>query len=257
MDFECLRLEIDGRVAVVTLDRPKVNAQNTRLREDVIRAFDVINDMDEVRAAILTGAGKCFSAGADLSERAEIGAEPGGFWRHNRRTREAPNAIHECFKPVIAAVNGPALGAGLHIAASCDIIMASHDAVFGMPEIDVGLAGGASVLNRLFGRSRGRRMFFTGMRLSAAEMYRLGVIEEPVAPDRLMPEAMALARAVASKSPIAMRMAKEAYNVVEAMPEREAYRFEQNMTFALSKTEDAREAQRAFIEKREPQFKGR
>lgn len=257
MEFECLRLEVDGRIATVTMDRPKVNAQNTRLREEIIQAFDAINDMEEVRVAILTGAGTCFSAGADISERASIGAEPGGFWRHNRRTREAPNSIHECFKPVIAAVNGPALGAGFHLAASCDIILASETAVFGMPEINVGLAGGASILHRLFGRSRGRRMFFTGMRLDAAEMYRLGVIECVVPPDRLMEEARALAAEIAGKSPIALKLAKEAYNAVEAMPEREAYRFEQNMTFALSQTEDAREAQRAFLEKREPVFKGR
>lgn len=113
---------------------------------------------------------------------------------------------------MIAAVNGPALGAGFHLAYS----------------YDVRLAGGASILNRLFSRSRGRRMFFTGMRLSAAEMYRLGLIEEPVAPERLMAEARALADEIASKSPIAMKFAKEAYNVVRAMPEREAYRFEQN-----------------------------
>jgi enoyl-CoA hydratase len=257
MDFECLRFETDGHVATVTLDRPKVNAQNTQMREEVIRAFDLINDMDEIRVAILTGAGKCFSAGADLSERSEIAATPGGFWRHNRRTREAPNSIRECFKPVIAAVNGPALGAGFHLAYSCDIILASENAVFGMPEIDVGLAGGASILHRLFHRSRGRRMFFTGMRLSAAEMYRLGVIECALPPEELMPEARKLAEEIASKSPIAVRLAKEAYNAVETMPEREAYRFEQNMTFALSRTEDAREAQRAFLEKRQPQFKGR
>ncbi len=257
MNFECLKFDVDGRVATVTLDRPKVNAQNTQLREEVIKAFDLINDLDDVRVAILTGAGSCFSAGADLSERASIAAEAGGFWRHNRRTREAPNAIHECFKPVIAAVNGPALGAGFHLVSACDIILASDRAVFGMPEIDVGLAGGASILHRLFGRSRGRRMFFTGMRLPAEEMYRLGIIEAVVPADQLMIEARKLADEIASKSPIALRMAKEAYNVVEAMPEREAYRFEQNMTFTLSKTEDAKEAQLAFKEKRQPVFKGR
>ena len=257
MDFECLKFDVDGHVATVTLDRPKVNAQNTRLREEVIAVFDLINDRDDIRVVILTGAGRCFSAGADLSERGEIASEEGGFWRHNRRTRELPNCVYECFKPVIAAINGPALGAGFHLASACDIILASDDAVFGMPEIDVGLAGGASVLHRLFGRSRGRRMFFTGLRLDAAEMYRLGIIEEPVPGDRLMEEARKLAKEIASKSPLAIRLAKEAYNVVEAMPEREAYRFEQNMTFALSKTEDAKEAQRAFMEKRAPVFKGK
>jgi enoyl-CoA hydratase len=257
MNFECLKLDVDGHIATVTLDRPKVNAQNSRMRDEIIQAFDLINDMDDVRVVILTGAGNCFSAGADITERDSIAAEPGGFWRHNRRTREAPNAIHECFKPVIAAVNGPALGAGFHVVAACDIILASDNAVFAMPEINVGLAGGASILNRLFSRSRGRRMFFTGMRLSAQEMYRLGVIEEVVPADRLMEEARALATEIASKSPIALKLAKEAYNVVEAMPERDAYRFEQNMTFALSKTEDSKEAQRAFLEKRKPVFKGR
>lgn len=257
MGFECLRLEIDGAIATVTLDRPKVNAQNTRMREDIIRAFDLVNDMDDLRVVILTGAGSCFSAGADLRERGEIAAEPGGFWRHNRRTREAPNSVRECFKPVIGAINGPALGAGLHLASACDILVASETAVFGMPEIDVGLAGGATVLNRLFPPSRGRRMFFTGMRVPAAEMYRLGLVEAVVPPERLMEEARAIAAEIAGKSPIALKLAKEAYNVVEEMPAREAYRFEQNMTFALSKTEDAKEAQRAFAEKRAPVFKGR
>jgi enoyl-CoA hydratase len=257
MDSQFVRLKVADGIATVTLDRPPVNAQNTQLREDVIRAFDTINDMDDVRVAILTGAGSCFSAGADIKERASIGAEPGGFWRHNRRTREAPNAIHDCFKPVIAAVNGPALGAGLHMVSACDIILASDRAVFGMPEIDVGLAGGATILNRLFSPSRGRRMFFTGMRLPAEEMYRLGLIESVHPPEELASAALALAREIASKSPIAVKLAKEAYNAVETMPEREAYRFEQNMTFALSNTEDAREAQRAFVEKRAPVFKGR
>jgi enoyl-CoA hydratase len=257
MEFELIKTTVEDHVATVVMDRPKVNAQNTRFREEIIAAFDSLNDRDDVRVAILTGIGNVFSAGADIAERGSLAAEAGGFWRHNRRTREAPNSIRECFKPVIAAVNGPALGAGFHIAYSCDIILASDNAVFGMPEIDVGLAGGASILHRTFSRSRGRRLFYTGYRMPAAEMYRLGAIECCVPREQLMDEAMKIAREIAGKSPLAIRMAKEAYNVVEAMPEREAYRFEQNMTFALSKTEDSKEAQRAFMEKRKPVFKGR
>ena len=135
--------------------------------------------------------------------------------------------------------------------------MASDRAVFGMPEIDVGLAGGAAMLHKLLGKSRGRRIVFTGDRFSAQEMYRLGVIECCVPQDQLMPEAMQMACKIAAKSPTAIRLAKQAYNVVEHMPQRDGYRYEQNITEQLSHTEDAKEAQLAFAEKRKPIFKGR
>jgi enoyl-CoA hydratase len=167
------------------------------------------------------------------------------------------NSISECAKPVIAAVNGPALGAGFALAASCDIILASDNAVFGMPEIDIGLMGGAAMLQQLFGRSRARRMFYTGWRVPADEMYRTGVIECSVPLEQLMPEAMKLATQIASKSPLGMRYAKQSMNTTMHMPPRDGYRFEQNMTVALSKSEDAAEARAAFFEKRAPNFKGR
>jgi enoyl-CoA hydratase len=256
MTESCLRLEVSDGVALVTLDRPPVNALNRAMRRQLVAAFDDISARDDIRCAVLTGSGSVFCAGADLKDRPD-GAIPGDFLEHNRITRETGNAIRECAKPVIAAVNGAALGAGLGLMAACDIFYASDNATFGMPEINVGLAGGASMLRTLFGRSTARRMFFTGQRLSAADMLRLNVIEDVLPPEQLLPAAMALAQEIASKAPLAVVYAKRAANMVDVMPQRDAYRFEQEFTMALAKTEDAREARQAFLEKRKPVFKGR
>ena len=256
MTYESLRFELHGHVALVTLDRPKVNALSRQMRGEVIAAFDEISARDDIRCAVLTGAGSTFCAGADLKDRPDQDI-PGDFLEHNRITRETGNAIRECAKPVIAAVNGPALGAGLGLMASCDIFYASENATFGMPEINVGLAGGASMLNTLFGRSTMRRMFYTGVRLTAAELLERSVIEKVTTPEDLVPTAMEVAQEIASKSPIAIRYAKQAMTLVEHMPQRDAYRMEQNYTMALSQTEDAKEARMAFLEKREPKFTGR
>ncbi len=137
---EVVKVTVQDYIATVVMDRPPVNAQSNQFREELIAAFDSFTDRDDVRVAILTGFGRMFSAGADMKER-PTGENPGEYWKFNRLVREMFNSIHECAKPVIAAVNGPALGAGLGLAAHCDIILASDNAVFGMPEIDVGLAG--------------------------------------------------------------------------------------------------------------------
>lgn len=257
MELKYIKVEVKDFIAVVTMDRPPVNAQNSDFRNEMIQVFDSFNDRDDVRVAILTGAGNTFSAGADIKERKDSIAEPGDYWRLNRAAREYTNSIRECAKPVIAAVNGAALGAGFGLMSACDIMLASDNATFGMPEINVGLAGGTAMLSRLMPKSRGRRIVFTGDRFPAAELYRMGIIEACVPREQLMEEAMKIARNIASKSPLAMRLAKQAYNVCEQMPQREGYRFEQNITVQLSQTEDAREAQKAFAEKRAPVFKGR
>lgn len=255
-DKKNIRVEMHGMVALVTLDRPPVNALNRETRFELVEVFDAISQSDDVRCAILTGSGTMFCAGADLKDRPDP-EKPGDFLAHNRITRETGNAIKECSKPVIAAVNGPALGAGLGLMAACDIFYASENAVFGMPEINVGLAGGAAMLHSLFGRSTTRRMFYTGVRLTAAEMLARSVIEEVTTLDALIPTAMEVAQDIASKAPMAIAYAKQAATMVETMPQRDAYRLEQNYTMALSKTEDAKEARMAFLEKRSPVFKGR
>jgi enoyl-CoA hydratase/carnithine racemase len=239
------------------MDRPPVNAQSAQMHSDLALIFDTISDRDDVRVAILTGAGKCFSAGADIKDRAGKERAPGEAWQHNRRVREAFHAIVECEKPVIAAINGAALGAGLAVAGSCDILLAAEDATIGLPEINVGLMGGGRHAMRLFGHSRVRRMLFTGLRMDGRELYRLGVVEACPPAAKLMDAAMEMACEIASKSPVAMRLAKHSLNTIEGMSLRDGYRFEQNMTVELGKTEDSKEAMRAFVEKRDPVFKGR
>ena len=251
-----LRLEVSDGVALVTMDRKPVNALNRAMRRQMVACFDEISEREDIRCAVLTGSNGVFCAGADLKDR-PVSTVAGDFLEHNRITRETGNSIRECTKPVIAAINGAALGAGFGLAAACDILYASETATVGMPEINVGLAGGASMLKTVFGRSTLRRMFFTGQRLSAQDLLRRNVVEEVLPPEELLPHAMALAREIASKAPLALIYAKRAANMVDLMPQRDAYRFEQEFTMALAKTEDAREARAAFLEKRAPVFKGR
>jgi enoyl-CoA hydratase len=257
MPFECFKLEFNDHIAVLTMDRPPVNAQNRQFRDELTAIMDELSDREDCRCVILTGAGDIFSAGADIKERRGIVAEAGFYRRHNRVTRESFYAILECEKPVIGALNGPALGAGLALAACCDILVAAENASLGMPEIDVGLMGGAKYINMLFPRSKARRMLLTGQRVSGPELYRLGAVEACVPRDELMAAAMAIAAEIARKSPLAVRMTKQALNTTDNLSLRDGYRYEQDLTVAMSKTEDAKEAQAAFIEKRAPVFVGR
>lgn len=257
MQLEGLLIDVQDHVATVTLNRPPVNALSRPLRQSVTSAFDALADRDDVRVVILTARGATFCAGADIKERAALAGDPGEYAALNRLVREMFYSIMECSRPVIAAVNGAALGAGMAITLCCDMIIAAEEATFGMPEVDVGLAGGVKFLERHLTPSKARRMLLTGQRVPARELYRLGVLEECVPAASLMPAAMALAREIAQKSPMAVRMLKESFNAVENMTLRDGYRLEQNMTVALSKTEDAKEAKQAFVEKRKPVFKGR
>ena len=158
---------------------------------------------------------------------------------------------------MIAAINGPALGSGLAMVASSDIIITSDKGSLGLPEVDVGLLGGCRHAMRLFSHSRLRRMMLTGYRVTGEELYRLGIVEACTTPEGLMPAALELAQTIASKSPVSTRMGKHTLNTIEDMSLRDGYRYEQDMTALIGKTEDAQEAQAAFREKRAPVFKGR
>lgn len=256
-DLTQLNYELNNFVATLTLNSPPVNALTRTLNDELTLALDRISEMDEVRVVVLTGAGKVFCAGADLKGRASVIKGPGDLPAHSRRTRECFHAIRECAKPVICAINGAALGSGVAMAASSDILIASEKASLGLPEVDVGLLGGCRHAMRLFSHSRLRRMMLTGMRVPGPELYRLGIIEECTTPEDLMPKALELAATVASKSPVSTRMGKHTLNVIEDMSLRDGYRYEQDMTALIGKTDDAKEAQRAFAEKRAPVFTGR
>jgi len=254
--MELVKVEVADFVAVVTMDAPPVNAVNAQLMDEMIQTFDQMSDRDDVRVVVVTGKGKIFCAGADIKGRANKVFEPGERWAHSRRARELSYSIIECKKPVLAAVNGPALGAGMGIAVSCDILLCSDNASFGLPEVDVGLMGGGRHAMRVCGHSLTRRMMMTGDRISGAELYRRGIVEACVPLEELMPATMEMARRIASKSPLASRTAKNSASTIEGMGLRDGYRFEQNMTAELGQTNDSREAMRAFAEKRPPVFTG-
>ncbi len=248
-----IHVDIKEHVATVTIDFPPVNAMSIPQYREMMEVFDSLWDSD-ARVAILTATGdRAFSAGVNV--RARLVGEPEKD-DHGRTARECFNAIYECAVPVIGAINGAALGAGLAVAASCDYLIASERAVFGLPEIDVGLLGGARHLGRLFPQNYVRRMHYTAERATAEDALRLHAVTRVVPHDRLMEEAMNDARTIAAKMPVGIRLAKEALNVIEFLDLKNGYRYEQTRTAILTKTEDAQEAKLAFLEKRRPVFKG-
>ena len=255
--IERFRVELEAHVATVTITAPPVNAQDRRFREEIVRVFDVLHDTAEVRAVVLTGEGRAFSAGADLRERPNLAEEAGAYPRHNRLVRASFDAVMECGKPVIAAVNGAAIGAGCVLALCCDILVVAEEGFLAMTEVDVGLAGGVRHVLRFFSPSDARLMILTARRIPGPELLRMNAASLCVPRERLLEEATAIAREIAAKAPLAVQAAKRSFGLTEEMPLRDGYRYEQTQTVALARTEDTREAQRAFAEKRRPVFQGR
>ena len=252
--FECFRVEVDDHVAIVTIDRAPVNAQNRTFREEIVQIFDWLGDRQDVRAIVLTGAGKTFSAGADLRERPALSQTPGAYAAHNRLVRASFDAVLSCAKPVIAAINGAAIGAGCVLATCCDILLASDAAYMQMTEVNVGLAGGVAHIRRHFGESDARLFILTARRMSGSELFRMGVTSACTSAEDLMPAALSIARDIAAKSPSAVRAAKKSFGLTENLSLEEGYRFEQSQTVALAGTKDTSEALAAFAEKRTPIF---
>ncbi len=230
--LERFRIDVTDHVATLTIAAPPVNSQDRKFREEIIRIFDVLGAETDVRAIVLTGDGKIFSAGADLSERPALLQEPGGYSRHNRLVRASFDCVMECPKPVIAAVNGAAT------------------------EVDYGLAGGVRHVLRSFSPSDARLMIYTARRMSGAELYRMNVASVCVPRERVVAEAQAIGKTIAEKVPLAVVAAKRSFGLTEELPLRDGYRYEQSQTAALAETEDTKEALAAFREKRKPVFKG-
>lgn len=242
MSSEYLKVSLDEGVAVVVIDRPPVNAMSNALRREVVELFGQLDERSDVRAIVLTGTPKIFSGGMDLKEHREARNELGDKARSIHEHRNFHSALRECSKPIVAAISGPAVGTGVNIAAACDILLASENAYMAMPEVGVGVPNGASALVRLFGQSRGRRMFFTGMRVSAQELYRLGVIEACVSAEQLLPEAMKIARELAAQDPEVIAAAKQIYNLAQEVPFAIAKNMENAFAAQIGKTKAARKA---------------
>lgn len=250
--FDTLKLDVTGFVATITIARPPVNAQNNAFREELIAVVDQLGDRADVRAIIITGEGKAFSAGADLSERPT--QDPGHYSAHNRRVRASFDCLLECPKPIIAAVNGAAIGAGCVTALCCDILLVSEKGFLQMTEVNVGLAGGVAHVRRHFSESDARLLIYTARRFYGEDLYRMNVASACPAPEDLLKAALAVASDIAKASPSAVRAAKKSFQVTENLSIFEGYRFEQGQTKALSTSEDTAEAMAAFREKRTPKF---
>ncbi len=244
-----LNVEIENKVAIVTMDNPPVNALTADSNNEIIKTFDSFQTKKDVNVVILTAVGsRAFCAGVDLNSRLPAGNSQNDPSAHYRRARETFNAIYECAVPVIGAINGPALGAGLAIAASCDFLVASKNANFGLPEIDVGLLGGAGHLQRIFPQPVTRMMNFTATRLSAEDSKQYGAVIEVTSVDNLLNIAMSYANIIAKKMSVGLRMAKSTLNQIEWMDLKNAYKFEQTQTEILQSTDAAIAAKRAFLE---------
>jgi enoyl-CoA hydratase len=252
-----LDVERSGKVVTVAINRPPVNALTLALYEEIAEVFESLGQGDDnVNCAVFTARGdRAFCAGLDLHEFLAAKVEDDAARAQVvRRTFEA---VRTCAIPVIAAVNGPALGAGAVLAAVCDIRIASERATFALPEINVGRCGGAAHLGRLIPQGALRKMFFTGRPIPSAEAYRIGLADEVVAPEFLLERAMTLAEEIAAKAPLGLRLGKQALNGAEFLPVAEGYALEQSFSTKLLATEDAREATQAVVDKRPPRFVGR
>ena len=259
-NLENLLIERDGAVAIVTVNRPKVlNALNSQTLDELRRTILSFRHDESVRAVVITGAGeKSFIAGADINELAI--QSPTGGRDHAMRGQHVLDLIENLGKPVIAAINGYALGGGCELAMACTIRIAADTAKLGQPEINLGIIpgyAGTQRLARLIGAGRALELLLTGDQITAQEAHRLGLINRVVPPATLASEARTLAAALAAKAPIASRYIIDAVHKGLQMSFGDAQVFEATLFGLAASTDDMREGTRAFLEKRKPEFKGK
>ena len=260
LNLETILYAKKGAIAYVTLNRPKVlNALNKRTWEDLKAAFEDAQDDTAVRGVILTGAGdKAFIAGADISELAHVDAFEAE--ESSRFGQGVLDLIENLGKPVIAAINGFALGGGCEAAMACTIRIAVEHAKFGQPEVKLGLlpgGGGTQRLPRLVGKGRALQIILSGEMISAQEAYRIGLVNEVVPGADLIARAEAILKQITSNAPIAIKLALEAANKGLETSQSEGFALEASYFGICAATEDKKEGTSAFLEKRTPQFHGR
>jgi enoyl-CoA hydratase len=260
MSFENLLVDRDGAVAVVTINRPKVlNALNSPTISELQRAIEELGRDDAVRAIVLTGAGeKAFVAGADINELARLSPVQGK--EHGRTGQALFDRIEHLGKPVIAAINGFALGGGCELAMACTMRVAADSARLGQPEINLGIIpgyAGSQWLPRLVGKGIALEILLTGDLISAARAYEIGLVNRVVPSADLMAEAKKLAAMLASKAPVATRYIIEAVNHGFEMSQADAQFLEASLFGLVATTDDMKEGTRAFLDKRKAEWKGK
>ncbi len=249
--------QTDNHVGIATLNRPEVlNALSVELMDQLIAALEGFDNDPNIRVIVLAGSERVFAAGADIADMAEASV----VQMSERNNLARWKRIAAVRKPIIAAVSGFALGGGCELAMHCDMIIASESAKFGQPEINIGVmpgAGGTQRLTRAVGKFRAMELILTGRFLSAREAYDAGLVTRVVPKERFLAEALRLAHELATKPPLALKLAKEAILAADEMSLTQGLEFERRLFYSLFATEDQKEGMKAFLEKRKPTFKGR
>ncbi|MDD4600724.1 Short-chain-enoyl-CoA hydratase [bioreactor metagenome] len=259
-DYTTLLIAEEAGVAIVTINRPKaLNALNSTVLDELSAAFDELAANDAVKAVILTGSGeKAFVAGADITEMKEMNVVEGKLFAE--KGQNVFLKVEQCPKPVIAAVNGFALGGGCELAMACDIRIASETAKFGQPEVGLGIVpgfGGTQRLARLIGRGMAKLLIYTADIIDAQESLRVGLVQKVTAPEGLLDEAKSVTKRILKKSSVAVSLAKDAINRGVEMDIPNAMQYEAYIFGTCFASEDQQEGMTAFVEKRKPSFSGR
>lgn len=245
--------ETNPHVLVVTINRPPANPLSLAMFDELTHIFRDIHGRKEVRAVVLTGSGeRIFCAGADVKEINKRTVE--SSFDRSVIYRACFDAVYRCPVPVIGAINGSALGAGMVLAACCDFVLAAENARFGVPEINVGTLGGTRHAGSMIPERMMRYMALTGETLGADDLHRVGSVLKVLPSAKVLPEALNIADGIAKKAPKMMRMMREAISLSSEMPVYEGYRIEQLFTNVAVDLPESREASSAFLEKRDPKF---
>ncbi len=257
LTYQNITTAVEDQVGIVTLNRPKVlNALNHELMAELVKALEAFDRDDAIRVIVLTGGERAFAAGADIKEMSDettvsiMDKDQFSTWDRIKNVR----------KPIIAAVSGYALGGGCELVMNCDIIIASETAQFGQPEINLGVipgAGGTQRLTRIVGKYKAMELILTGRPFTANEAHQLGLVNKVAPVELFLEEAKAMAKEIAKKSPIAVKLAKESIMKTFETTLNEGLQFERKNFYMLFSSEDQKEGMKAFMEKRQASFKGR
>lgn len=257
LTYQNITSAVEDQIGIVTLNRPKVlNALNHELMDELVKALEEFDRDDNIRAIVLTGSERAFAAGADIKEMSDettisiMSKDRFATW----------DRIRQIKKPIIAAVSGFALGGGCELVMNCDIIVASETAQFGQPEINIGVipgAGGTQRLTRVVGKHKAMEIILTGRPVTAGEAHQMGLVNKVVPVELYLEEAKNMAREIAKKSPVAVKLAKEAILKAFEGTLSEGLQFERKNFYMLFSSEDQKEGMKAFLEKRKASFTGR